>query len=119
MLVQCFCAKPRPWLLEGKTTVHLGIRPVVGSRQTMQELLTNRLELRATEVTEQFHTIEARSPGVDHLLLSRTAERELLILDCQNLRDRESGTLQVTGEPSVHMEVVAACDQGVPGIVVE
>ena len=51
--------------LGGDAAMGLRDPAVVGVGQGVQELLPERLEVGATEATEQLHAVESVSPGVD------------------------------------------------------
>ena len=70
-------------LLEREARVHPCTTTVIGAGQTVEEVLTHRLKLGATECLESFHAVESGSPGVDHRRAGGPPEREFRIVDGQ------------------------------------
>lgn len=98
---------------------HTRARAVLAPRETAEEVVPHRVELRSAERAQERHAFEPRAPRVDHVRTHRSVTREFRVVERELAHDLEPGGARVGRELAPHVEVVAACGERFTRVLLE
>lgn len=92
---------------------------MVVTRQAPEKIASDALERRSTELLQQPHAVEPRTPCLDDLAFGGAGKGKLPVGHLEDTLHGEAGPPEVAGKLPPHTEVVPAVAQGVGGVCLQ